>query len=427
MGSGKRKLEYKWVIVVLSFLMIFVVLGFCSSNKGLYLTAVTKALGLKRGLFSVKDSLRFIVTAVVYVFFGDLLSRFGSKKLIAVGFLSLVFSVLFDAFSTEIWGFYISGMLLGVGISLTGTTMATTIIRRWCSGPHVGKILGVVLGANGVGGAVAAQIVTPMIYEEGNPFGYRNAYLTIIPILVVTGTLVLLLLKEPSAETASGGGKKKKRGTSWEGIPYAQLKHRPYFYLTLLCVLLTGMILQGITTVATAHMLDTGMDSGYVAWVASISALCLTVTKFLSGACYDRFGLRMTVLVSDGLAVTAMLLLTLVSNAPVGRALAVVYCVMAAMALPLETIMLSLITGDLFGNASFDKLLGIVSGVNSIGFALGAPVLNACYDAMGTYVPMFYIYAAGMAAVTVLFQLVARTAGRERSAVLDQESASEVL
>lgn len=35
--------------------------------------------------------------------------------------------------------------------------------------------LGFVLAANGLGGALAAQVVTPIIYQEGNPFGYRNA------------------------------------------------------------------------------------------------------------------------------------------------------------------------------------------------------------------------------------------------------------
>ena len=41
----KNKPEYKWVILFTCCLMVLVCLGFCSSNKGLYLSAITEALG----------------------------------------------------------------------------------------------------------------------------------------------------------------------------------------------------------------------------------------------------------------------------------------------------------------------------------------------------------------------------------------------
>ena len=48
--------RYRWVIIGAMFLMVFICLGFCSSNKGLYLSAITEALDIKRSLFSVNDS-----------------------------------------------------------------------------------------------------------------------------------------------------------------------------------------------------------------------------------------------------------------------------------------------------------------------------------------------------------------------------------
>ena len=63
-----------WVALVIAscFMMIFVCLGFCSSNKGLYLSAITGALGIPRSLFSINDSCRFITTAIINLFFGSL-------------------------------------------------------------------------------------------------------------------------------------------------------------------------------------------------------------------------------------------------------------------------------------------------------------------------------------------------------------------
>ena len=72
--------------------------------------------------------------------------------------------------------------LLGLGLAWTTTTMVGSIVHRWCPA-HAGKIMGQILAANGVGGAVATQIVTPIIYAPGDAFGYRNAYKLVALIL----------------------------------------------------------------------------------------------------------------------------------------------------------------------------------------------------------------------------------------------------
>ncbi|MBQ7717733.1 MAG: MFS transporter [Clostridia bacterium] len=189
-----RTKNYKWVIVALCFLVIFICLGFCSSNKSLYLAAITDALHIKRSAFSINDSFRFISTAVVNVFFGTLVKKFGTKKLIVAGFLCLILSSLIYSYATNIFVFYIGGIFLGIGLSWTTTTMVGCVINKWCK-ENTGTIMGAVLAANGLGGALAAQIVTPIIYQEGNPFGYQDAYKLVALILLVVSVFIVIFLK----------------------------------------------------------------------------------------------------------------------------------------------------------------------------------------------------------------------------------------
>ena len=127
----KNTAEYKWVIVVLCFLMIFLGLGFCSSNKSLYLAAITDALKVPRSAFSLNDSFRFISTAVVNIFFGTLIQKFGTKKLIIAGFACLISSCIVYAVAETVYVFYIGGCLLGIGLSWTTTTMiAMAAVKR---------------------------------------------------------------------------------------------------------------------------------------------------------------------------------------------------------------------------------------------------------------------------------------------------------
>ena len=420
----KKKFDYMWVIVVTCFLMEFVALGFCSSNKSLYLGAITEALNIPRSLFSINDSIRFLTSAVLNLFFGTLIKKLGARKMVALGFLSLMASMQIYAHAESVFVFYIGGCLLGVGLTFCTTTLIGSVIRRWVK-ENTGTILGFVLAANGLGGALAAQIVTPIIYEEGNPFGYRNAYNLVTLILLATGIIAVIFLRnQPKGDTAAAPTphKKKPRGGGWVGMDYETAKKQPFFYAALAGIFLTGMVLQGVNGASAAHMKDVGLDAGYVATVLSIHSLALMAFKFLIGVSYDRFGLRFTMIVCDIAALVVMVFLALVTNSPEGQVYAMIYGVLSSLALPLETIMLSLITTDLFGNKSFDKILGIVAALNTAGYAVGAPMMNWCYDLFGTYVPFIWVCVGIMAAVTLVFQFVISAAARRRKAILTAET-----
>ena len=117
-------------------------------------------------------------------------------------------------------------------------------------------------------------------------------------------------------------------------------------------------------------------------------------------------------------ALAVMVFLALVSNTTAGMVYAMIYGIFSSLALPLETIMLSLIATDLFGNKSFDKILGIIAALNTLGYAVGAPLMNFCYDAFGTYVPFIWVCVGIMAVVTIVYQFVITSADKERKAIL---------
>ena len=416
----KRLADYKWVIVALCFVMVFTCLGFCSGTKSLYLAAITKALGLKRSLFSISDSCRFITTAIVNLFFGTLIAKFGPRKLIGAGFLALIASVLINANADNIIVFYIGGCFLGIGLSWTTTTMVGFVINKWCK-EHRGTIMGLVLAANGIGGAVVTQIISPIIYNEANVFGYRDAYrLTALILFLVGATVVIFFRNEPKqAETGPQEEKKKAKKFGWIGISLSTAMRQPYFYIVALCVFLTGMILQGIGGIATAHMNDVGLNAEYVAMVLSAHSLALALFKFLAGVFHDRYGLRKTMLVCNLAAVIALLLLACLTNSAIGSVMAMLYGVLSSVAMPLETIMLPLIAADLFGELAYSQILGLIVSINTAGYAIGAPLLNLVYDVYGTYRPMLLLLVVLMLVITFSFRYALRQSEKLRAA-LDQ-------
>lgn len=420
---AKISTHYKWVVAAACFLMVFVCLGFCSSNKSVYVGAITDATGISRTLFSINDTIRFVVCAIVNVFFGSLIQKFGPKKLILAGFVSLIFSMLLYSVAENVWLFYLGGALLGVGVSFTTTATVSCIVGKWFQ-KHRGTVMGAILAANGLGGAVAAQVVCPLIYQEGNLFGYRNAYSLVMLILIVTAAVVLLLVKEQPSnapKTATTVAKKSPKGETWIGVEFSVAKKQGYFYVALVCVFFTGFMLQGIHGVAATHMRDVDLDKTYITTLLSVSSVVLTCSKFLTGVIFDKFGLRITAAFCSVAAVIAMVALALTSNSAQGNTAALIYGAVSALALPLETIMLPLYASELFGAKDYSKMVGLFIAANYIGYATSSPVINGIYDLCHSYAPAFLLCAVLMVAVTVTMQLVISKAHRFRDTIVAQE------
>jgi len=418
----KKKLNYKWIVVGACFLMVFTCLGFGSSTKPLMLKPITDALGIDRALFSINDSLRYITTAIVNIFFGVLIAKFGARKLIGFGFLSLMGSALCYALAPNIWLFYVGGVLLGMGFTFTTTTMVGFIVNKWCK-RNKGTIMGAVLAANGLGGALSAQVVSPII--ETGVYGYRTAYFVIAGIFLVVGLIVVIFVREePRAGEAEEGETtpQKRRGDSWIGVESGSVLKKAYCWGALFCIFLCGLTLNGITGISAAHMRDVGLDPAYVATVVSCHSLSLAGFKFLSGFLYDRFGLRVTVAISMVTGVGVMITLASVTNSTFGMVLAMLYGIFSSLALPLETVMLPIFASDLFGQRSYNKMLGIIVSVNTAGYAAGSLFMNICYDMLGSYRSALLVAACMMAFVLIAFQLIITAAYREKKRVLAEKS-----
>lgn len=416
----KRKFEYKWVIFAVSILMVLTSLGFCSSSKDLYLSAITEALGIERSGFSLNDSIRFISTAVVNLFFGTLVARFGAKKLILAGFGSLIGSCLVYSFATELWQFYIGGALLGVGLSWCTTTMVGYVVGKWFK-ENKGTVMGVILASNGLGATLAIQIVGPII--DKSAFGYRDAYRLIALLLLGVAILVLLFYKEAPKgyvePDAKPGKKKASRSADWVGMSFEEAVKKPYVYLAAVCIFLTGTCLQGVVGIKSANLKDVGMGE-FVTSVASVYSLALIATKFLAGFSFDKLGLRLTLLICQGLGAAAIAMMALMGQFAGADTLAyaVASHLLLAISIPLETIMLPLIAGDLFGQKSYAKMMGLVVSVNTAGYAVGPWLANLGYDLTGSYRTILLILAGVMAAITLLFQIVLHFSGKDRKAIV---------
>ena len=402
----------KWIIVVLSALMVCLVLGFCNSARSLYVQPVTKALGISRSMYSITDSCRFASTAIINLFFGTLVARFGPRKLIAAGFVCAVSALLLFSVAESVWVFYVGGVLLGLAIAWTTTTMVGYVVNIWCK-ERKGTIMGAVLACSGIGAVIGTQTLSPIINRTDDLFAYRDAYRLAALVLTVTAIVVVTLFRnypEGHVLTKVEG----KKASHEENVAYAQLLRRPDFWAALACVFAGGLTLQGIQGVAVPHLRDVGMDASFGATVLSCQSIMLVVTKFSTGWLFDKKGLRFTSTMCMAAGVVSSLILIPVTASFSGRALALTFAVVSAAALPIETVMLPIYAQGLFGQKTYNKALGIFVSAKEVGYATGGPLMNLCYDLTGDYRIAFFCASVMMAMALVTMLWVIRRAEKQK-------------
>ena len=103
MENKETKFDYMWVIMGLAFMMVATGLGLCSGGRSNYLTAICSALDLKRGAFAINDTIRYVVTTIANIFFAKTVSKFGTKKLIIVGFMCLICFAFINSISSQVY------------------------------------------------------------------------------------------------------------------------------------------------------------------------------------------------------------------------------------------------------------------------------------------------------------------------------------
>lgn len=414
---------YKWVVLVVCFLMEFICLGFCSSNTGLFTVPITDALHIDRLTYSYWFSIRYVVQVFVSLYFGTLVNRFGIKSMVFVGLASLLGATALRILGNHVLHFYIAGALHGVGTVFVGSTMAGAIVRRWFK-QDIGKYTGIVMSANGIGGAVAAQVVSPII-NNGETFGYRKAYLLSAAITLVISIIILVFLRDQPDDGPVIQEKQKKapkKGTLWAGIEYATVRKKAYFYIAAVLIFLTGISLQSIGNITISYMTDLGISHKFIATMSTIACLTLALSKLMVGAAYDKWGLRAALLMCQASALITFILKAVMTNSPLGLIFAAIATVLANVALPLETVIISLLTNDLFGTASYTKVLGIFMAANSLGLCLGSPLGELFRKLDGDYRSCFWFFSLVLAVVIVTFQFVLQAAIKEKNAVLASEN-----
>ena len=411
---------YKWVIAALCFLTFSVAIGFFYNTLSLFLKPVTEALGIPRSLYAASSLASTAASVVIGVFFGRIVARFRTKTLILTAVCGVIAATLLYAFARDPRLLFLFWFLEGTCLFFCSTSMISYVLTRWFT-EHRSTVMGVVMAGSGVGAAIGAQVLRPIIIGQRTVFGftgYRAASCVNTALLVVLFFVLLIFFRDPPEARQEKAQRGDREGPDWQTV-----RRSPTFWLVGVCMFLTFIAMHAPVFINAAHFEDVGLDPTYLTNVASIYAVTLFLGKILTGFGGEKLGVTAAMTFCNLASALSSVSLFLVSAAAPGYALA--HEILLGCAIPVETVLLPLIVTEMFGERCYAKIMGLFFAMMCVGYAVGDLLTNYLFDKLGTYRPILLVYAGIMLLITVAEPIVFAYGKRKRAECARETEASQ--
>ena len=380
-------------IVIGAFLTVGVIVGLTNNLYSLYVIPITTGLGISRGLYSMGITVRYIASAFCNLFMGRLYQRFGYRRPTVLLVLLVAASYVGYGTARNAVPLFLGALIYGVGEYFISTAALSRMLGNWFQS-HLGVVTGIIMAASGVGGS-ALSLVLSGIMESA---GWRASLLFAAGLLAAVAVMIFFVMKDRPEEIGlQPYHDPERRGVAspWAGVPMQVLLKKPYFYLTMIGMMLATIASNGVYSAVVPHLQDRGLSAAYAAKMLSLMLVLLAVDKIVLGMLADRFGAHFSTLLCVLFTFSGIVVLTLVKN----EWQAVIAAVDALFLLPA-------FHEEIFGRSAYNTTLGIMMAMLSVGGLLSSPLVNFSFDATGSYTRILIVLAV-IAAVDALFLLPA--------------------
>src|SRR5947208_8291279 len=148
---------------------------------GPFLRPIVTDLGLARASFSLVIAVSLFLYGVFGPLVGLALDRFGARLTASVGTILLVGSLVLTSQVRSFWEFaVVYGVILPLGLAVTGPVMASGVVARWFS-KRRGTALSLLGSASMTGMSLLVPLGTWLILTRG----WRTTYVVIAGLVVI--------------------------------------------------------------------------------------------------------------------------------------------------------------------------------------------------------------------------------------------------
>lgn len=385
----KKHFFYGWVIVFLCSVVILIHYGIGYNILTAFNIPICESTGITRQEYAVMYTLMSIGQIAASLQAAKIIKRIGLMNFIRAGSILFILTTLFSCFVRTPLMLWLVGLIYGPTFISGGFFALSIIIANWFKEKR-GTATGIVFMSSGLGSVFMLPLANTWIES----FGWQKAKLMFTLISLVLIPVVFFLLKEKPEDMglrAYGADSVQTKAPAEEdlwGYERKDLYRLPGAWLFLLFIIGTNFTTSTGNTMM-PYLRDLGYSSAFATRVQSLNMLSLAIGRISAGFLSDKFSVRKSggvcVLLSPLMIIGAMLCRDHSWGIPV---LIVGY----GIAMAVNSVFVTLLTGKIFGRKYFSSVYGLFSSVGALMGASSPLIYGRIFAQTGSYYPAYTLY-----------------------------------
>lgn len=402
---------YGWWMVGLSVMMLTLMAVTSFQGLGNFLVVLERKFGWSRTTLSGPFALGRVQGAVIGPLEGWLIDRFGSRRMILIGFITMAIGFILFSRIQNVWQFYLSYFIIAIGGGLGGWLAILTLVNNWFIRRRSFAM------ATSMSGVQFGGFLVPVLALGLETQGFRNTTLGIGIFLLVAILPIAKMIRnrpedsgllpdgDPPPETVSLTTETDAAGEDEMEPEFTarQALRTPVFWILAL-VHMTSTV--SIITLA-VHLVPKLTDMGFTMSSASLVVVLFTVvalpTQFVAGYIGDKFSKPPVLVVFLLLQAVSLTIIALAEQTWLAYLFAVLYGIGIGGRIPL----LTALRGDYFGRKAYATIMGLSMLPNNIGMIVAPLFAGYMFDTTDSYFVPF-IALAGFGFTGVLGMMFVR-------------------
>jgi len=386
----KNKIFYGWWIVLACFI-ISIYIGSCVFfGLTAFFEPLKEEFGWSHTQISFAASLRGLEMGILAPLLGFLVDRFGARKLLFTGVLTVGIGLVMLSQAQSLFMFYGSYIVLGLGAGGCTTMTLMVVVASWFK-KNIGKAMGIT--ASGFG---ASGLFIPFIVRLIDVYQWRTALIILgIGIWVLGIPLVLMVRNNPEdygyqpdgLPPSPASGRTREKDPDFSPTFKEVLHNRSFRYLNILDFT-RMMTASAVILHVMPYLGGQGLSRTAAGYAAGAVPLISVIGRLGFGWLGDFIEKRLVMTASYGLMAIGMLIFCFVHQSW----LIVVFLIFFSIGFGGSMVIRGAILREYFGTHTLGKLLGIVLGSAAIGGIVGPTMAGWVYDTMHSYRPIWLAF-----------------------------------
>ena len=385
----KGKLHYAWVIVTLAGLMGFVTsaMRFAAAALVPHLTDPVDGFGWSYGAVTLAFSLQWIVLGLASPYVGFLGDRYGVRKLLLLGALFFIASMLLTGVMTNLWQYYLFfGVFLGISTSIF-TVLPISGVSLWFR-RHLGIAMGVVWSLQGAGVIVLLILIGAAFTRLGMQWIFwlpglaGGALLLLMVRFFHNGPADIGLRPLGAAEAEPAPARRNDETAKVRATVFIQQARRTFTFWNLIGIHYWGCMGHNIINILlVAIAVDRGLSLPVAAGVLAAQQGVGVVARGFVPVVAERLGCKNIWIVGMALQVFPLLIIFFIHDAWAFYTFAVLFGIGQACEVPTFPIA----NRQYYGNVPQGTLFGWQNLGNGLGMGMAPVCAGFLWDLTGTY------------------------------------------